>query len=192
MPGELVLQTLQHVWRTLKPLDVPMAVIGGLALAAWKHVRATKDIDLLLSVNAEDLDSLLQRLRTAGMRPKRSPPLIDLHQWELLQLVYEPPESMMELQIDLLLGRSEYHRQALSRRIATALPGIDDEIAVLACEDLILHKLLAGRMIDRADAVALLQMNRDVLDVDYLDHWADSLGVRSELDEARLQTSSRH
>ena len=27
-------------------------------------------------------------------------------------------------------------------------------------------------MIDRADAVALLQMNRDVLDVDYLDHWA--------------------
>ncbi len=192
MSGELVLQTLQHVWRTLKPLGIPMAVVGGLALAARKHVRATKDIDLLLGIGRENLDSLLQRLRRAGIRTKHSPPVVDLDQWELVQLVYEPPESMMELQINLLLGRSEYHRQALSRRIATALPGIDDEIAVLACEDLILHKLLAGRVIDRADAVALLQMNRDVLDVDYLDHWADSLGVRSELDEARLQTSSGH
>ena len=69
MPGELVLQTLQHVWRTLKPLDVPMAVIGGLALAAWKHVRATKDIDLLLSMDAENLDPLLQRLRRRGYAP---------------------------------------------------------------------------------------------------------------------------
>jgi hypothetical protein len=190
MPAELVLQTLQHVWRTLKPLDVPMAVIGGLALAAWKHVRATKDIDILLSIGAENLDSLLQQLRAAGIRPKRSPPVVDLDQWKLLQLIYEPPDAMMELQIDLLLGNSEYLQKALSRRITTTLPGIDDEIAVLACEDLILHKLLAGRMIDRADVVALLRMNRDVLDVAYLNHWADGLGVRSELDEARLQTTS--
>ena len=187
MPGELVLQTLQHVWRTLKPLDVPMAVIGGLALAAWKHVRATKDIDLLLTIRGENLDPLLQRLRAAGFRPKRSPAAIDLDQWQLIQLTYEPPESLMEMQVDLLLGQSEYHRTALSRCITTTLPGIDDEIAVLACEDLILHKLLAGRMIDRADAVALLQINRDGLDIDYLDHWADSLGIRAGLEEVRSQ-----
>jgi len=40
--------------------------------------------------------------------------------------------------------------------------------AVLACEDLILHKLMAGRIIDRADAAALLRANRGALDLDYL------------------------
>ena len=98
-------------------------------------------------------------------------------------MLYEPPEAFMDLQVDLLLGNSEYHRQALSRRIPTKLPGLDIEIAVLACEDLVLHKLLAGRMIDRADAVALLHANRDAIDLDYLNHWADSLNLRSELDE---------
>jgi len=191
LPGEMVLQTLQHVWRTLKPLNIPMAVIGGLALAAWKHVRATKDIDLLLIVDAENLDPMLRRLQAAGVGPKRNPPAVALDQWELIQLTYEPPEAMMELQIDLLLGKSEYHRVALSRRITTTLPGVEDEIAILACEDLVLHKLLASRMIDRADAVALLQANRDSLDLNYLNHWADALGLRSELDDAWRQAVPR-
>jgi hypothetical protein len=29
MPGEIVLQTLRHVWQALKPLDIPTAVVGG-------------------------------------------------------------------------------------------------------------------------------------------------------------------
>ena len=28
MPGELVLHALRHVWRTLTPLNVPVAVVG--------------------------------------------------------------------------------------------------------------------------------------------------------------------
>ena len=174
MPGELVLQTLRHVWQTLKPLNVPMAVIGGLALAAWKHIRATKDIDLLLGIGADELDPVLRQLQAAGMRPKHSPPLTILGRLELVQLLYEPPEALMDLQVDLLLANSEYHREALSRRIPTTLPGLEAEIAVLACEDLILHKLLAGRLIDRADAVALLRLNRETLDFDYINRWADS------------------
>ena len=38
-------------------------------------------------------------------------------------------------------------------------------------------KLLASRMIDLADSVALLRANREVLDLDYLNRWADSLEV---------------
>ena len=184
MPGDLVLQALQHVWRTLKPLNIPMAVMGGLALATWKHVRATKDIDLLLGIDVESLDLLLPKLRAAGMRPKRDPPAILLDHLELAQLIYEPPEALMEIQIDLLLGKSEYHQEALARRIPTGLPGLDLEIAVLTCEDLVLHKLLAGRLIDQADVVALLHANRANLDIHYLNHWADALGLRSALDEA--------
>jgi hypothetical protein len=169
------------VWRTLKPLDIPAAVIGGIALAAWKHVRATKDIDLLVGISAEKLGSTLQHLLTAGMRPKRSPPAITLDRFQIVPLLYEPPDALMELQIDLLLANSEYSQLALKRRIPTVLPDMDTEIAVLACEDLILHKLLAGRMIDLADAAALIRANRETLDCDYLDRWARSLDVGAEL-----------
>jgi len=47
----------------------------------------------------------------------------------------------------------------------------------LACEDLILHKLLAGRVIDLADAAALLRANRETLDLNYLNRWASHLEV---------------
>lgn len=191
MPGDLVLQSLQHVWKTLKPLGIPMAVVGGLALATWKHIRATKDIDLLLATNMETLDPLLTTLAAAGMRPKRNPPAIALGDLKLVQLIYEPPDALMGLQVDLLLGESDYYRMALSRSLLTTLPGMETEIAVLACEDIILHKLLASRLIDRADAVALLQMNRDSLDLGYLNHWAETLEIRAALDETWQQAFPR-
>lgn len=190
MPGELVLQALRHVWQTLQPLNVPMAVIGGLALAAWKHVRATRDIDLLLAVRPGGLDPILRQLLAANVRPKRNPPVTRLGRLEIVQLLYEPPEALMDLQIDLLLANSEYHLDALARRIPTNLPRLDLEIAVLACEDLVLHKLLAGRMIDLADAVALLRTNRETLDGEYLDRWARNLGIAEELARVRKEAFS--
>lgn len=181
MPGELVLLALRHVWKTLEPLNVPVALIGGLALAAWKHVRATRDIDLLLGVGGERFDPILKQLIVAGMRPKRTPPVTAIGHFKIVQLLYEPADAMMDLQIDVLLADSDYFQNAIARRVPTILPGLDIEIAVLACEDLILHKLLAGRMIDLADCVALLRANRETLDIDYLSRWAGKLEVDREL-----------
>jgi hypothetical protein len=48
---------------------------------------------------------------------------------------------------------------------------------------LILHKLLAGRIIDRADAAALLRINRRSLDLDYLTAWTARLSLARELAE---------
>ena len=41
MAGELVLRALGHVWVTLQALRVPAALMGGVALAASRYVRAT-------------------------------------------------------------------------------------------------------------------------------------------------------
>ena len=46
MPSELLFKVLKHVWSHLEPLRLPMAVMGGLALSAWRHVRATRDVDV--------------------------------------------------------------------------------------------------------------------------------------------------
>ncbi len=183
MPSEIVLQVLRHLWATLKPLDIPLALVGGIALATWKYIRATKDVDVLMGIGEADLPDVLERLLAANVRFKQDPPVVDVGALAIVQLQYEPPETFVDVQIDLLLARSPYHFQSLDRRVPTRLPGLDVEIDVLACEDLILHKLEVGRLIDRADAAALLRANRHALDVDYLRQWADELKITEELSE---------
>lgn len=38
MATEAALATLDHVWGALAPLGHPMAVMGGISLAAWSHL----------------------------------------------------------------------------------------------------------------------------------------------------------
>jgi hypothetical protein len=183
MAAETLLKTLKHVWTTLEPLQLPMAVMGGLALAAWRHVRATRDVDILLSTLGVDIASLLTPLRVAGLHPRHQGSLVPLGSLELLQLRYEPPGAYVELHIDLLLVHSEYHQKALARRKPLHLEAVDLDLYVLACEDLILHKLEAGRIIDRADVVALLRANRSDLDLSYLRKWSGQLNLDAALAE---------
>ncbi len=183
MHPEAILRTLRHVWLTLEPLGAGMALMGGIALAAWKHARATRDIDLLLGLPGGDPNSAIELLKAADVRRKHERPAVRLGQLDLIQFLYEPPETFFDVQIDLLLGDSDYFRESLRRRVSTHLPKLDIEITVLACEDLILQKLLAGRLIDRADAAALLRLNRDQLDLDYARRWARELQIWGSLGE---------
>lgn len=88
----------------------------------------------------------------------------------------------MDLQIDLLLAECSYQLQALTRRVPQQLAG--SPMYVLACEDLILHKLLAGRIIDRVDCSSLIRLQRDHLDWTYLRTWSATLAVGNGLSEA--------
>jgi hypothetical protein len=179
--ADWVLRVLRDLWAALEPLGFPKAVMGGIAVSMWKHLRATQDVDVLAAVRPEEEAALIAHLEAAGFRRKREPPIVPLGDYRLLQLLYEPPGSHLPIQTDLLLVSSAYHIQALARSVPAALADGDPDVMVLACEDLILHKLVAGRIIDRADVGALLRANRRSLDFDYLSLWAACLGVAPDL-----------
>ncbi len=101
----------------------------------------------------------------------------------MVQLLYEPPETYLDLQIDLLLADCEYQKEALKHRCLVHLPNLEIAVAVLSCEDLILHKLLAGRIVDRADAAMLLRTNRSAMNLDYLARWSQKLTLTKEIAE---------
>jgi hypothetical protein len=50
MAGELVLSALRQIWIALAALKVDAALMGGIAIAAWNHVRNMRDVDSLVSV----------------------------------------------------------------------------------------------------------------------------------------------
>jgi hypothetical protein len=183
MAGEIVLAALGHVWATLEPTKCACALMGGLSLSFWKHVRNTRDVDILIDPSPSSIEGILGTLRQAGVRTKREPPILDLGSVRLVQLLYEPEGAFLDIQIDLLLAECEFHREALRRRLPARLAGVEFELSTLTCEDIVILKIMAGRMIDRADAAALLRLNRATLDIPYLLKWVRHLRLDAEWDE---------
>jgi hypothetical protein len=177
--------TLVRAWEILEPLEIPMAVMGGISLAAWNHPRFTQDVDLLLALPDTKREAVVATFLDAGFFCKNegTPRWISLGGIEVLQLFYEPPDTFMDFRLDLLAAQSDYHLGILKRRVPVTLPIVDRELAVVSCEDMLILKLLAGRIIDRADAATLLRRNRERLDNEYLLKWIRAHGLRSQLAE---------
>jgi hypothetical protein len=183
LAGEAVREALNHVWSVLQASGHPCGLMGGVALTVWNHPRATRDVDFLIDVDATQINPVVDQLRASGCRPKRSPPLVTVGSHHFMQFLYTPPEEFYDVQVDLLLAESEFQKSAMARRVARELHGVHGTVDVLNCDDLILFKLLAGRMIDRADAAMLLRENREEIDVDYLRAWVARLGLEHELEQ---------
>jgi len=180
MPSEVLLGALRRIWTILEPLGVPVALMGGVALSAWNHPRSTRDVDLLIGLDKSGFGSMFQALLTAGLRAKRQPAIMRIDEQEIAQFLYTPDDEFFDVQIDLLLAGTPYQHIALARRIELKFSTLDFPIWVLSCEDMILHKLLAGRLIDSADAAMLLRENRAELDFAYLGQWLTRLKVAAD------------
>ena len=184
MPTDGVLATLRHTWNILDEFRIPAALMGGLALAHWGRVRSTQDVDLLIAMTGFRPQALLSRLAAAGYRSKGTVPIVRLEDAEFIQLLYQPPQECFDVQIDMLLADSPFHREAIARRVALPNTALGFGIEVVSCEDLILLKLMAGRILDRVDAGELLKANVHSLDLTYLKGWIGKLHLERALAEA--------
>ena len=155
---------------------IPYMVMGGLALSAWGRVRATQDVDLSVSLDPEREHEFLDALRAAHFLPA-VPRAIIGHR--LVTCRYLKSTRGLPVQVDLLIARGAYQRQALARAVTVPFGGL--RLRVIAPEDLILHKLLADRPIDHLDVQAVLEEQGGRLDRPYLTRWAKRLGVTSRL-----------
>lgn len=152
-----------------------MAIMGGLAVSVWEHLRTTHDVDLLIHLDSQEVDALLHALAEQNIRPKRKPPVVQLGEERILQLLFEPPGSFVEVQVDLLFGDSAFHRCALAQRRPTQVEGLDFPLHVVRCEHLIIFKLLSGRMLDEMDVAALWKIHRHSLDWAEIGRWCVEL-----------------
>jgi hypothetical protein len=183
MPPEAVLETLRLAWTTLQSLHIPAAVVGGLAMTTWKRARFTKDVDLLIALPEAEAKAVFRQLSAVGFRAKGREALIRLPDGtRFLQLVHD--DALLDIQVDLLLANTPFHLQAIERRIALPESELGFAVDVVSCEDLIVLKLLAGRILDRADAAELLRLNRDTLDLPYLTGWVRQLRLQRAFAEA--------
>ncbi len=180
MASEGVLTTLRAGWNALSGIAAPKAVIGGLALTAWNHVRYTRDADVLVAIDAGRIDDLVRALTAAGFRARHVPPLRILDGQGIIQFTFQPPDALLPFQFDVLLVSGDFQKEAVDR--AVPWPALTDarDLRVVQPDDLVVIKLLAGWLIDRADAAMLLRENREAIDFVRLHREVVGQGISAE------------
>ncbi|HJQ81222.1 MAG TPA: hypothetical protein VJ828_14780 [Lacipirellulaceae bacterium] len=167
-------------------LDVPYAVMGGLAVRAHGIPRPTYDVDLAILVDRQQLAAVINEIRQLGydVAEQYDKGWVD----SVSGLPFIKAATFIEgrsLVADIFLAETDFLRSLISRRIRDTVNGF--EAWLVTAEDLILLKLIANRPRDIADIVDVLTMQL-CLDDAYLRLWSDILGVRDRLDRLRPET----
>jgi hypothetical protein len=172
---------LRTVVTTLERADAGYVVVGSTAAAAWGVARTTRDIDVVVVVDAEQLDAIVGSLEAAGL--------------------YVPGETtrdpfgagasfnVLDVQhggkVDLFLAGSDdaFTASRLERRIRADV--FDVPCWVASAEDVVLAKLrwrLESRSeVQWRDCVEIAETND--LDAGYMRGWAQALGVSDDLED---------
>ena len=69
-------------------------------MAVWDHARFTKDVDIFTAVKGDQVEEIINSLHNSGKRTKHDPSLITIGDVDLVQLLYEPPDTFLDLRID--------------------------------------------------------------------------------------------
>jgi hypothetical protein len=157
-------QLLEAIARGLERLGVPYMLIGGQAVLLYGEPRLTRDIDVTLGVGPERLSELLEWVRGSGWQVLVEAP----EEFVGKTMVLPCLEPVSGIRIDLIFSFSPYEQQALKRARRVPLGGA--QVCFASLEDLIIHKMLAGRPRDLEDLRSVLLKNR-AFDLEYVHRW---------------------
>jgi hypothetical protein len=147
-------EALRKVVAARDRLEIPHALIGGLAVAARGAVRATQDVDLIVALPVQEASSLEQSLRENGSQAKFYRGAADDPIPGVIRLMI--PVAGAEVKCDVLLASRDWQTRAV--RNATSVDLGSFVVRVAQPADLFLLKLYAGGPQDLIDAAQLLNL----------------------------------
>lgn len=167
MASEQPLQ-LDQLLRALDRHGVRYVVIGGIAVGFHGHIRATKDLDVIIESSPDNVARLWRFIEEVEAEPYA----LDDFEANELPLPFEP-ESILDGGGNWLLrtrfGRLDVMQYAegapdydtLSRRcVSDQLPGFAGPIQFCCLDDLLTMKRAAGRAVDLGDIERLERLDR--------------------------------
>lgn len=178
---------LYRISRKLDEAGIAHMLTGSFALAHYVHeFRGTNDMDLVLDAHEEHVGALLAMFpQEDGWYVSEAAMRDALTRRSMFNAIH----TSSGIKLDLIQKKAdELENLKLKRRKRVARG--DKGFWIISPEDLLLSKLAWGMPSDSAvqmrDIRTLLRDHPD-LDWDYVNGWADSIGVRSWLDRARAQ-----
>lgn len=161
----MLAKLIRRIAEALDQAKIPYMIIGGQAVLLYGHPRLTRDIDITLGIDTNDFARLSEVCERLELRILPESPSDFVQRTRVLPA----EESESRIRVDFIFSFSEYERQAIDRAKQVGMN--DYPVRFASCEDIIIHKMVAGRAVDIEDVRHLLAKNREQLDFTYLGWW---------------------
>jgi Domain of unknown function (DUF1814). len=177
----MFIRLIEKVADALEKTHIPYMIIGGQAVLLYGEPRLTKDIDITLGVGLSQVRAIRDLAQSIGLRVLVDP---DVFTRQTFVLPCEDPET--GIRVDFVFSFSPYERQAMERVNRVQIGQVQVRFASL--EDVIIHKIVAGRARDIEDVRSIL-IKHDQFDEEYIRRWLQefSLALQEPLIE-RFET----
>ena len=148
----------------LTNLNVPYAIIGGLAVQHWGEPRFTQDVDLTVAAPLEDLTGFIQTI-IEKFSPRLDEALAFARRNRVI-LIW----AGNGCPVDISLALPGYEDEVMRRTVLYELePG--RQVRLCSAEDLIIHKAVAGRPQDVRDIEGIVYRQGLSLEANYIRQW---------------------
>ena len=155
---------LKKIAIQLKKGAIPYMVIGGQAVLLYGEPRLTRDIDITLGMGVNGLDKVKKIIKTIGLKilVEKERKFVERN------MVLPTLEKKSGIRVDFIFSFSPYERQAIERAKDIKLGRTLVKFASL--EDVVIHKVIAGRARDLEDVRSILLKNPKY-NLDYIKKW---------------------
>jgi predicted nucleotidyltransferase len=177
--SNVVLEALLEAIRIIEGESLDYCLFGGLAIQAYKRIRSTLDVDLLIAIDEEQKRGFIARLQKKGFKFDEKKGIIRISNFEIIRCVYTEKKHLIEVFVDFVAVTTDFQKQVLGRK--QRLNIFASQVNIATCEDLILLKVLSGRPLDLSDVDVLVAENKKSLDKDYLKESAKKLGIERRI-----------
>ncbi len=157
-------ELLSRIGSALKKYGIPYMIIGGQAVLLYGEPRLTRDIDITLGVNKERLKDLLDILKEIILKPLPPNPESFVGDTMVLPCI----DEITSIRVDFIFSYTPYEIQAIKRAHTVTLS--DHGVKFASPEDVIIHKIFAGRPRDLEDVKSIIPKNPEI-DRDYIRRW---------------------
>lgn len=177
-------QFIRLIASRLDSAGIPYMLTGSMAMAVYSIPRMTRDIDLVVEVEASDVDRLFNLFsKDCYIDRETVKEAINAH--SMFNIIH----NKWVIKADFIIRKNEeYRKEEFFRRRKVLIE--DTPLYIVSPEDLILSKLVWGKqLISDLQLVDVRQMISVILNLDwqYIKKWAVILGVDSALEEVKKQ-----
>jgi len=169
---------LKKIALQLKKASIPYMIIGGQAVLLYGEPRLTRDIDVTLGIGVNGLEKVRKVIEALGLKilVKNGEEFVERN------MVLPTLEEKSGIRVDFIFSFSPYERQAIDKAKDIKLGKAIVKFASL--EDVVIHKVIAGRARDLEDVKSILLKNPKY-DSDYIERWLE--GFNKSLEENFLK-----
>jgi len=157
-------KVLTKIAKELKRNKIDYMVIGGQAVLIYGALRFTRDIDITLGLNTDRLNDILKIAKSLRLK------LLVKDVADFVKKTYVLPlmNGKSKIRVDFIFSWSSYEREAL-KRVKKVKIG-KTKVNFANVEDVIIHKIIAGRERDLEDVKSIL-IKKEEVDEEYIKKW---------------------